>query len=580
MAPRSKADELILERADRHHRAGELSEAKKAYDELLARQPNRSDVLYLRGLVALHMGDVEAVAFLERAVELEPTSVVYGVRLAHALRVAGRHDAALALLEPLVASHPDDANARAGLGRALAAIGETERALEHSRHAVELDASFANLTALAALLRRLGDDEDARVQLERAVDAASRHPVPKLDLATVLNNLGLVCETLGDHVAALRRYDQALELGGDRAVIESNRGNSLRAAGNLVNAEIAYRSAIAARPGFAAAHSNLGNVLRETGRAEEAELSYERAIELDPTYALPVSNLASLHNQRKDVERAIELYTKALALDPRLRTPYAALSWLFQHTGQVDRLPQLYAAWHEYLPEDPIARHMHVAAAGTESPDRPDAQYVATLFDDFAATFDDVLSKLDYRGAEVVVAAAIEALAGARVPAILDAGCGTGLCGNLLRPHADRLDGVDLSEGMLTRARVRDVYDELACADLVDFLRARPAAYDAIVAADVVVYFGDLSDLFASFAAAAVPGAVIAFTTETGPAGTRFKLTPTGRYCHEPSYVEASLRANGMTPSSQQAAVLRTEHGRAVESCVFVARLDARAPGG
>jgi predicted TPR repeat methyltransferase len=48
----------------------------------------------------------------------------------------------------------------------------------------------------------------------------------------------------------------------------------------------------------------------------------------------------------------------------------------------------------------------------------------------------------------------------------LDAGCGTGLCGPLLRPYASELTGVDLSAGMLDRARPRQVYDHLEKGEL------------------------------------------------------------------------------------------------------------------
>ena len=45
---------------------------------------------------------------------------------------------------------------------------------------------------------------------------------------------------------------------------------------------------------------------------------------------------------------------------------------------------------------------------------------------------------------------------------VLDAGCGTGLCGPLVAPYARRLVGVDLSARMLDAGRRRDsVYDEL-----------------------------------------------------------------------------------------------------------------------
>ncbi|WP_425536227.1 methyltransferase domain-containing protein, partial [Chromobacterium vaccinii] len=40
-------------------------------------------------------------------------------------------------------------------------------------------------------------------------------------------------------------------------------------------------------------------------------------------------------------------------------------------------------------------------------------------------------------------------------------GCGTGLAGEAVRPYASRLDGVDLSAGMLERASAKGIYDSL-----------------------------------------------------------------------------------------------------------------------
>jgi len=49
---------------------------------------------------------------------------------------------------------------------------------------------------------------------------------------------------------------------------------------------------------------------------------------------------------------------------------------------------------------------------------------------------------------------------------VLDAGCGTGLCGPSLAPYARRLTGVDLSSGMLARAKEKQVYDALTQAEV------------------------------------------------------------------------------------------------------------------
>src|SRR3546814_6752733 len=90
------------------------------------------------------------------------------------------------------------------------------------------------------------------------------------------------------------------------------------------------------------------------------------------------------------------------------------------------------------------------------------------IFDQFAHDFDEVLAKLDYQAPKLIEGAVARWLAGQEASDldILDAGCGTGLCGLLLKPRARKLTGVDLSPGMIEKAQERGVYDELVAAEL------------------------------------------------------------------------------------------------------------------
>ena len=65
----------------------------------------------------------------------------------------------------------------------------------------------------------------------------------------------------------------------------------------------------------------------------------------------------------------------------------------------------------------------------------------------------------------------------------VDLGCGTGLMGPLLRPHTGCLCGVDLSQGMVQKARERGCYDELDVGELVEYLSAATATAVAAAAA-------------------------------------------------------------------------------------------------
>ncbi len=116
------------------------------------------------------------------------------------------------------------------------------------------------------------------------------------------------------------------------------------------------------------------------------------------------------------------------------------------------------------------------------------------LFDQSAKSFDADVSRLGYRAPGLVVETLARLVVGEQFATLLDAGCGTGLCGPLVRSVCERLIGVDLSSQMIERARQRSCYDELHVAELVTFTRDRKNSFDAIVCADTLVYFGALDE--------------------------------------------------------------------------------------
>src|SRR4029077_5545064 len=110
-----------------------------------------------------------------------------------------------------------------------------------------------------------------------------------------------------------------------------------------------------------------------------------------------------------------------------------------------------------------------------------------------------------------------------------------GLCGALVAPYARRLSGVDLSAAMLAQAREKNVYDTLVTGELTEFLRCSYAAFDLIVSADTLVYFGSLVDVLAAAADALRPRGVLVFTLEDAAerdAALGYRLELHGRYSH------------------------------------------------
>jgi predicted TPR repeat methyltransferase len=184
-----------------------------------------------------------------------------------------------------------------------------------------------------------------------------------------------------------------------------------------------------------------------------------------------------------------------------------------------------------------------------------------------------LLSRLDYHAPELLAAALTPVLDAGADHDVLDAGCGTGLCGPLLKPHARSLTGVDLSPRMLAKARLRCIYDTLVEAELGRFLRDHAAAFDVVASADTLCYFGDLAPVIDAAASALRSRGWLAFTVERADDVDDYRINPHGRYSHARRFVERLLVTAGFDELDVAPAVLRREAGAQVDGWVVRARL-------
>lgn len=269
-----------------------------------------------------------------------------------------------------------------------------------------------------------------------------------------------------------------------------------------------------------------------------------------------------LNEQVRTIERALASNSRSVEL---LHTLAKLHRHLDDRAGALSAYRRLLAA----APDRADVRHMIAALSGAPgAPARADDAFVAAEFDGFADGYDSTMVNwLEYRGPEVV-SRAVASVLGANPPPqdAVDLGCGTGLNGAWLREIARRLDGVDLSAKMIAKARARRVYDTLVVEEIGRFLAQAPQRYTLAIAADVLIYFGELAPVFGAVAAALRPGGIFAFTVEAG-AGEPFRLMPTGRYVHDDDYVRAAAASAGFTIARATDETVRKErlqpvHGR------------------
>ncbi|MHC5115077.1 MAG: class I SAM-dependent DNA methyltransferase [Planctomycetota bacterium] len=399
------------------------------------------------------------------------------------------------------------------------------------------DAPVAQLLQEAVTHHKEGRFAEARVRYERILEVEP-------DQVDARHLLGVICHQAGDQANAIAHISRAIEQSPNQPFFHNNLGEAYRASLDLDRAVACYERALELERGYPEAHCNLGNALLQLGRTDEAQVHLDRATQLRPNYAEAYSYQGDVHRRHGRKAEAIESYGRALALNPELAGARYMLSIL---KGE----------------------------AGTSAP----SEYVAELFDAYADTFDGHLVKALGYDAPARLRGAVDGIragAGAEPPwRVLDLGCGTGLCGEAFKDLAKSMAGVDLSPKMIDKARKRGIYDELAVGHLDEFLDGRPAnAADFIVAGDVFIYVGDVTETIARCAEALAPGGLLAFTIETADDAKDedIELRETGRYAHRPAWIRDLAQRSGLSVVYEEPVELRRQAGKTLGGVLFVLR--------
>jgi len=318
----------------------------------------------------------------------------------------------------------------------------------------------------------------------------------------------------------------------------------------------------------------------DLGKSAEAMAYCRRALELDARcMAARITLGVALVNERQLAE-AVEQFRHVTAIEPNCVAAWANLASALHLLG---RHAEALTTYRETLRIDPgnaLARHMIGVLGGAAASAAP-AEYVRELFDGYAATFEEhLVEQLRYATPGLLAGQIAQVSSPAPQSLdVLDIGCGTGLCGEAVRPWSRHLVGVDLSSGMLDIARRKGTYDRLECRDALQSLASEvERSFDLVLAADVLVYFGDLSALLAGVRRVLRSDGLFAFSVESleagpGPAGNfrqDYSMGPFGRYLHAESYLRRIAPEHRFRFAAWQSCTLRLERGNPVRGWVGV----------
>lgn len=395
--------------------------------------------------------------------------------------------------------------------------------LKEPRH---IDARYM----LGTLLAEGGQLEEALVHLKGAAGQQPNSPM-------IQTNLGNVFLKLGKLEQAKDCYQRALKLNPRMPETLFNLGLILYQQKKPDKAAPYFEKCLQASPDFTSAYLKLGQVCRELNRPDYAAACFRKVIELSPDSIEALTELGNLLAASQDIDGAAQCFRQILAVDP----------------------------------ENASARHAVAALTGETTAAAP-AAHVAHLFDELSEDFEQHLKQLGYCAPALFRQMIIDLLGEeAHFDHAIDLGCGTGLSGVQFRPMIKHLSGLDLSPKMIELARIKNLYDELTTDELCHHLENTLRRYDLFIATDVFAYIGDLSAVFASIQARAMPGAYFLFSTEES-LQQDYILQPTGRYAHARDYIETLAQTYGFKVAAHQSTDLRKEGEQQITADLFVLR--------
>ena len=368
-----------LTTAIRYHQQGQLEQAARIYQGILARQADHPDALHLLGVVALQQGNPQrAVELINRAIAVNPSVAAFHGNLAEAYRALGQPERAAGCCQVALRLQPNYPEAANNLGLAWLAQDKLEAAATQFREALRLKPGVAMVhNNLGNALRLQGNRAQAIDQFQRALAIDPGLAEAHTNLGQLLlelrrlpeaahhcreavrlrpnfpeahNNLGNVLREQSRLTDAKACYVEALRLNPDLAMTYNNIGQAVQEEGRLDDAVTWYQKALQLEPGSARIHGNLASALAEQEKQAEATAEYQRALELDPNHAEAHHGLGTIVHDEGDFPGAAARFREALRLKPDLVAAHTSLGTVLEELGEFEAA---LASFREALRHDP-----------------------------------------------------------------------------------------------------------------------------------------------------------------------------------------------------------------------------------
>ena len=486
----------------------------------------------------------------------------------------GQYQEALQAYLTLSKQQPHDVDVMLMVGHCYDKLAQKKEAMIWYEKALHKDKN--NIIAMSNYATSLYENQDYKKARQIAQKVLS------LDSANIQAyiNLGNIEYLEKNFDQALQYYERAYALNPENYITCVNLANTYFDMKNYEQAVNFAKQSIEQDSKQVMSWTILGNSEFELENYTDSVKAFEQALKLDSGDYWLHNYISQAYQKLANWSEAFSEAWKAIELSSGEDSQHINFGYMLYESSleKEDELIQKYARlWLQKYPDNQIARHMGNSVLNDSIPTRANDEYLKNIFDVFAPDFEQVLASLEYRAPQEISEYLQSLFLKQKNPKlkILDAGCGTGLCGNFLKSYSKLfgLYGVDISEKMLSEAKKKKIYHKLYCDELEHFFATQKQQFDMVVSADVFTYFGDLSKVVSGVSKSLTSKGRFIFTvSENYVNDNDYFLHSSGRYLHSQKYIENLLVNNCFLIEKIKKCKLRNEGSNQVFGFLFAAQ--------
>jgi protein O-GlcNAc transferase len=332
------------------HQSGNLVQAEKCYQKILAQHPHHPDALHLLGVIAHQNGNSDtAVYLIKQAIRYNPHNPFYYNNLGAALREAGEQKEALTNYQKALQLKPDYAEAAYNIGSVFLISGNISAAIFWYQKAVRIKPDYVDAYSnMAAGYNKQNRPDDALICCQKALEL---NPI----CAEALNNMGNAFLAQGKQNEAIACFRKSIAIDPANPEAYSNMGNAFHDIGSSEEAIASYQNALQLNPAYGEAHNNMGIVFRERGKLNEAMFCYQKAMQLIPEDPEAYHNMGNVFKDQGKLDEAIGMYHRSIERNPQLTDSYVNLGTALEEQGRSDQAINCYLNALNITPDYPKA---------------------------------------------------------------------------------------------------------------------------------------------------------------------------------------------------------------------------------